>query len=118
VSRALAVVLAATCLGLGAREAALEWETSAPLPVPRAAAGVGVAGGRIVIAGGVGAGRRLARNALVYDLRARRWSVVVGPTPPERLGVASLGGTVFAIGGGPEPGLTVSSANEALPIVP
>jgi hypothetical protein len=28
--------------------------------------------------------------------------------------MAAVGGRVFVIGGGPEPGLTVSSANEAL----
>ena len=75
------------------------WRALPRMPFPRAAAGVGFAGGRIVVAGGVGAGRRLARNALVYDLRRRRWSVVVGPTPREHLGVASLGGTVYAVGG-------------------
>jgi hypothetical protein len=51
------------------------------------------------VAGGVGEGRRLARNALSFDLRTKRWSVVVGPTPREHLGVASLGGTVYAVGG-------------------
>ena len=38
------------------------------------------------------------------------------PTPRHGVGVAALGGRVFVIGGGPEPGLTVSSANEALRI--
>lgn len=75
------------------------WRALRRMPFPRAAAGVGVAGRRIVVAGGVGEGRRLARNALVYDLREQRWSVVVGPTPREHLGVTSLGGTVYAVGG-------------------
>jgi hypothetical protein len=75
------------------------WRALPRMPFPRAAAGVGVAGGRIVVAGGVGAGRRLARNALVYEVRERRWSVVVGPTPREHLGVASLSGTIYAVGG-------------------
>ena len=39
----------------------------------------GVAGGRIVVAGGIGESRRLARSALSFDLRTRRWSVVPGP---------------------------------------
>ena len=42
---------------------------------------------------------RLARNALSFDLRTKRWSVVVGPTAREHLGVTALGGTVYAIGG-------------------
>ena len=75
------------------------WRSLPRMPFPRAAAGAGVAGGRIVVAGGIGEGRRLARNALAFDLRTRRWSVVPGPTPREHLGVTSLAGTVYAVGG-------------------
>ena len=75
------------------------WRSLPRMPFPRAAAGAGVAGGRIVVAGGIGEGRRLARNALAFDLRTRRWSVVAGPTPREHLGVTSLAGTVYAVGG-------------------
>jgi Kelch motif len=75
------------------------WRALPRMPFPRAAAGAGVAGQRIVVAGGIGEGRRLARNALVYDLRAARWSVVPGPTPREHLGVTAFAGTVYAIGG-------------------
>ena len=75
------------------------WRSLPRMPFPRAAAGAGVAGGRIVVAGGIGEGRRLAGNALVFDLRTRRWSVVAGPTPREHLGVTSLAGTVYAVGG-------------------
>jgi hypothetical protein len=38
-------------------------------------------------------------------------------TPRHGLGVVSLGGRVWAIAGGPEPGLTVSGAVESL-VVP
>ena len=69
------------------------------MPFPRAAAGAGVASGRIVVAGGVGEGRRLAKNALVFDLPTRRWTVAPGPTPREHLGVTSLLGVVYAVGG-------------------
>ncbi len=75
------------------------WRALPRMPFPRAAAGAGVSGRRIVVAGGIGEGRRLARNALVFDVRTSRWSVVPGPTPREHLGVASLGGTVYAVGG-------------------
>ena len=75
------------------------WRALPRMPFPRAAAGAGVAGGQIVVAGGIGEGRRLARSALAFDLRTRRWSVVAGPTPREHLGVTSLGGTVYAVGG-------------------
>ena len=75
------------------------WRRLPRMPFPRAAAGAGVAGRRIVVAGGIGEGRRLARNALVFDLRTSRWSTVAGPTPREHLGVTALAGTVYAVGG-------------------
>ena len=75
------------------------WRQLPRMPFPRAAAGAGVAGRRILVAGGIGEGRRLARNALVFDLRTSRWSAVAGPTPREHLGVTALAGTVYAVGG-------------------
>jgi Kelch motif len=75
------------------------WRALPRMPFPRAAAGAGVARQRIVVAGGIGESRRLARNALAFDLRARRWSVVAGPTPREHLGVTSLSDIVYAVGG-------------------
>ena len=69
------------------------------MPFPRAASGAAAVGRRIVVAGGIGAGRRLARNALSFDLVTNRWSVIAGPTPREHLGVTSLAGTVYAVGG-------------------
>jgi Kelch motif len=76
------------------------WRALRRMPFARAAAGAGVAGGKIVVAGGVTAGAtRLARNALSFDLRTRRWSVVPGPSPREHLGVTAFGGTVYAIAG-------------------
>jgi len=76
-----------------------KWRSLSRMPFPRAAAGVGVAGGKIIVAGGVTAAGRLVRNALSFDLRTKRWSIVVGPTAREHLGVTSLAGTVYAIGG-------------------
>jgi non-specific serine/threonine protein kinase len=75
------------------------WRSLPPMPFPRAAAGAAVAGRKVVVAGGVGLGGRLARNALSFDLRTRRWAVVPGPMPREHLGVTSLGGTVYAVAG-------------------
>jgi hypothetical protein len=58
-------------------------------------------------------------EVLAYRVSKRRWLRLPDlPTPKHGLGVAALGGHVFVIGGGPEPGLTVSSANEALPVSP
>ena len=67
--------------------------------VPARGGGSRRRGRRIVVAGGIGEAARLARNALVFDLRTSRWSVVPGPTPREHLAVASLGGVVYAVGG-------------------
>lgn len=76
------------------------WRPLPRMPYARAAAGAAVAGHRIVVAGGVTVGaRRLARSALSFDLRTRRWSLIPGPTPREHLGVTSLGGTVYAVAG-------------------
>jgi hypothetical protein len=75
------------------------WRRLPSMPFPRAAAGAGVSGSRIVVAGGVGERRRLARNALVFDVQTAHWSVVAGPTPREHLGVTSLAGTIYAVGG-------------------
>ncbi len=77
------------------------WRALPRLPFPRAAAGAAVVGNRIVVAGGVVrvSGARLARNALAFDLRTRRWAVVPGPTPREHLGVAALAGEVYAVAG-------------------
>jgi hypothetical protein len=50
-----------------------------------------------------------------YRIAGRRWVRLADlPTPRHGVGVAALGGRVYVIAGGPEPGLTVSSANEAL----
>jgi N-acetylneuraminic acid mutarotase len=75
------------------------WRALRPMPFARAAAGAAVARGKIVVAGGVTTGGRLARNALSFDLRARRWAIGPGPTPREHLAVASLGGIVYAVAG-------------------
>ena len=63
--------------------------------------------------------RRGARGTiaevLAYRVADRRW--VQPRRPPHAahgVGVAAFGGRVYVIGGGPEPGLTVSTANEAL----
>jgi non-specific serine/threonine protein kinase len=76
------------------------WRALLRMPFARAAAGAAVANGKIVVAGGVTPGaRRLARSALSFDLRTRRWSIVPGPTPREHLGVTSFAGTVYAVAG-------------------
>lgn len=74
------------------------WRALPRMPLPRAAAGAAFANGKIVVAGGIAAGR-LAKSALSFDVRTRRWKAVPGPTPREHLGVTSLAGTVYAVAG-------------------
>jgi hypothetical protein len=38
------------------------------------------------------------------------------PTPRHGLGVVGLGGRVYAVAGGPTPGLAVSGANESIAV--
>jgi len=55
----------------------------------------------------------------VWALRpgTRRWLRLPDlPTPRHGLGVVGLGGRVWVVAGGPEPGLTVSGAVESLPV--
>ena len=74
------------------------------MPEERAAAGAAVVRGKLYVVGGVTAGpiRRAgapARTALVYDIARRRWSSIPGPTPREHLGVTTLDGRIYAVGG-------------------
>jgi len=74
------------------------WRPLPRLPAARAAAGAAVVGGALVVAGGVGPGG-LAGESFALDLRSKQWSRLPGPTPREHLGVAALGGRVYAVGG-------------------
>jgi hypothetical protein len=50
-----------------------------------------------------------------YEPRARGWRRLPDlPTPRHGLGVEFVGGRIYAIAGGPEPGLTVSGVNESI----
>jgi N-acetylneuraminic acid mutarotase len=74
------------------------WRALPRLPAARAAAGAAVVRDMLVVAGGVGP-RGLARESFALDLRSEQWSRLPGPTPREHLGVAALGGRVYAVGG-------------------
>jgi hypothetical protein len=52
-----------------------------------------------------------------YDLARGRWRRLPDlPSPRHGLGVVAVGSRVFAIAGGPEPGLTVSGVNESIAV--
>ena len=90
------------------------WRRLAPVPEPRGGTGAAFARGTIVSVGGEAPGGTLGR-VFGYDVASGTWRALPDlPTPRHGLGVVALAGVVYAIGGGPQPGLHVSAANEAL----
>lgn len=75
------------------------WRAVAAMPEARGAGAAVAVGDRVYVAGGVGPGG-LAKQMLVYDSAADRWSVAPGPpTPREHLGGAGHAGRVYTVGG-------------------
>jgi len=75
------------------------WQSIAPMPLGRAAGTAVAQDGQVYVAGGVGPAG-LAREMMVYDPAADRWSLVDGPpTPREHLGGAGFNGLVYTAGG-------------------
>jgi N-acetylneuraminic acid mutarotase len=80
------------------------WTRLAPMPEQRAAGGAAIVNGKLYVVGGttastIGGPSTLAKTMLVYNIAADRWSTRRGPTPREHLGVAALGGKIYAVGG-------------------
>ena len=93
---------------------AKRWRRVTPLPEPRGGTGAAVAGGSIVSVGGEAPAGTIA-SVYAYDLARGRWRRLPDiPTPRHGLGVVAVGTRVYALCGGPSPGLTVSNANEYL----
>jgi N-acetylneuraminic acid mutarotase len=91
---------------------ARRWTRLAPLPNPRGGTGAAVASGSIVSVGGEAPSGTI-RSVYAYSLTTGRWRRLPDlPTPRHGLGVVAVGTRVYAIAGGPQPGLTVSDANE------
>jgi N-acetylneuraminic acid mutarotase len=75
------------------------WRVLAPMPQGRGAGTAVALGDRIHVAGGVGPDG-LAREMLVYDVPADRWSTAPGPpTAREHLGGAGWDGRLYTVGG-------------------
>jgi non-specific serine/threonine protein kinase len=86
------------------------------VPYPRGGTGAAVVGGRIVSVGGEEAAGTIA-SVYAYGITARRWTRLPDMrTPRHGLAVAAFGNAVYAIAGGPQPGLHVSATNEFLPM--
>ena len=94
--------------------AARRWSRLPAVPYPRGGTGAAVVRGRIISVGGEEPAGTIA-SVYAYGISARRWTRLPDMrTPRHGLGVVSFGNTVYAVAGGPEPGLHVSSANEFL----
>lgn len=92
------------------------WRRETPIPVARGGTGAAAVGNTIVSAGGEAPGGTVG-SVYAYDVVRRRWRRLPDlATPRHGLGVTAFRGSVYVIGGGPQPGLFVSDANESLKI--
>lgn len=90
------------------------WRVERSVPEARGGTGAAAVTGGIVSVGGEAPAGTIG-TVYRYDLAVRSWSRLPDlPTPRHGLGVARVGATVYVVGGGPQPGLYVSDANEAL----
>jgi N-acetylneuraminic acid mutarotase len=98
--------------------AAARWTVLPPLRTPRGGlAATATANGFVVALGGEPSTERSTTFAEVdaLDVRAGAWrSLPPMLTPRHGLGVAAVGDVVYALAGGPRPGLHVSAAAEAI----
>jgi N-acetylneuraminic acid mutarotase len=98
------------------------WQRLPDLRTPRGGiAAVRLRDGRIVVFGGeeLGPGGTTIGEVELFDPRARRWRALPDMrTPRHGLGGVALGSRVFALEGGPQPGLAFSNAIEFLDVPP
>ncbi len=94
-----------------------KWRRRPPVPTPRSGFGAAAVRGWAVLAGGeqLAEGSTTIAPVEAFDPRSRRWRKLPGMiTPRHGLGVVSRGLRVFAVEGGPRPGLSFSSTLEVL----
>lgn len=90
------------------------WRDLPSLPAPRGGTGLAAGRGLLVSVGGE-APLGTIGEVYAYNPRTRRWRQLPDlPTPRHGLAVEYAGGRIYAIAGGPKPGLSVSGANEFL----
>ncbi len=94
------------------------WTALAPLRTPRGGLGAtATANGLVVAVGGEPSTERNSTfaEADAFDVRVGTWRTLPPMlTPRHGLGVAAVGNVVYTLAGGPQPGLHVSSAAEAI----
>ena len=98
--------------------AANRWRAIPRVPGTRGGTAAAAVGGRIVSAGGEEPGGTI-RNVFAYNPATRRWKQLPSlPRPRHGLGLGGYRGRAYALAGGPQPGLTVSSSNQVLRVGP
>jgi hypothetical protein len=96
------------------RPGASGWQQMRPMPVARSGFQAVPVGGRIVVVGGEGPLGTIGEVDML-DPTTGRWSRLPDlPTPRHGLGLVADGPLVFAIDGGPHPGLTTSTVVQRL----
>lgn len=95
------------------------WSSLPDLPTPRGGiAAAATTNGHLVAVGGESTTGTFD-EAEAFDVEAGRWFVLPPlPTPRHGLGVTAIGNILYAIAGGPQPGLSLSDANEAVDLAP
>jgi N-acetylneuraminic acid mutarotase len=92
------------------------WTTLPPVPGTRGGTGATSTGRYIVSAGGEATPGTI-KEVYALDLDSNRWRRLPDlPTPRHGLGVVYANTRVYVVAGGPTPGLSVSPANEFLPL--
>lgn len=90
------------------------WRARAPLPYPTGGVAAAASAGHLIVAGGE-ENKGTVPFVFVYELQSASWRRAPDlPLPRHGLAVVAVEDVVYIIGGGPEPGLFVSGANEAL----
>jgi hypothetical protein len=98
--------------------AANRWRAMPRVPGTRGGTAAAAVGGRIVSAGGEEPGGTI-RTVFAYNPATRRWKQLPSlPRPRHGLGLTGYRGRAYALAGGPQPGLTVSSSNQVLRVGP
>lgn len=95
-----------------------QWQGLADMPTARGGIGATATANGFIVAPG-GEADTTFEEVEAYDVAAAEWrSLPDMPTPRHGLGVVAVGSVVYTIAGGPEPGLSVSDAVEAIDLGP
>jgi non-specific serine/threonine protein kinase len=90
------------------------WRAIPRVPGKRGGTAAAAIGGRLLSAGGEEPGGTI-RTVYAYSPSTRRWTQLPNMrTSRHGLGLVGWRGRAYALAGGPQPGLTVSGANEVL----